>query len=57
MEKKIVFCVSGRQEGGNESLKKKKSTWNTLMGLNELKEVIQMVKDVNLDEFCSVCEL
>lgn len=37
--------------------KKKRSTWNTLMGLNELKEVIQMVKDVNLDEFCSVCEL
>lgn len=36
---------------------KKKSTWNTLMGLNKLKEAIQMVRDVNLDELCSVCEL
>lgn len=29
--------------------KKKKSTWNTLMGLSELKEIIQMLKDINSD--------
>lgn len=29
--------------------RKKKSTWNTLMGLSELKEIIQMLKDINSD--------
>lgn len=36
---------------------KKKSTWNTLLGLKELKEVIQIAKDVDLKELPSICEL
>lgn len=29
--------------------RKKRSTGNTLMGLSEVKEIIQMLRDMNLD--------